>query len=57
MLTDHAVLARVAPIWSATLKEQRRVLIYTPPSYSDTTDTPRRYPVLYCWMATHTSIP
>ena len=34
-------------IWSATLKENRRYLVYTPPSYSDTTYLPRRYPVLY----------
>jgi predicted alpha/beta superfamily hydrolase len=34
-------------IWSPTLKENRRFLVYTPPSYSDTTYLPRRYPVLY----------
>jgi len=34
-------------IWSATLKESRKYLVYTPPSYSDTTYLPRRYPVLY----------
>ena len=34
-------------IYSATLKENRRFLVYTPPSYSDTTYLPRRYPVLY----------
>lgn len=34
-------------IWSATLKENRRFLVYTPPSYNDTTYLPRRYPVLY----------
>jgi predicted alpha/beta superfamily hydrolase len=34
-------------IWSPTLKETRRFLVYTPPSYNDTTYQPRRYPVLY----------
>lgn len=34
-------------VWSATLKENRRFLVYTPPSYNDTTFLPRRYPVLY----------
>ena len=34
-------------VWSPTLKENRRFLVYTPPSYSDTTYQPKRYPVLY----------
>ena len=34
-------------IWSPTLKETRRYMVYTPPSYSDTTYLPKRYPVLY----------
>ena len=34
-------------IWSPTLKETRPYLVYTPPSYTDTTYTPKRYPVLY----------
>lgn len=34
-------------IWSPTLKENRRYLVYTPPSYRDTTYLPKRYPVLY----------
>jgi uncharacterized protein len=34
-------------VWSPTLKENRRFLVYTPPSYNDTTFLPRRYPVLY----------
>jgi predicted alpha/beta superfamily hydrolase len=37
----------VDSVWSPTLKENRRYLVYTPPSYSDTTYQPRRYPVLY----------
>lgn len=32
---------------SRTLQEKRRFLVYLPPSYRDTTYTPRRYPVLY----------
>lgn len=34
-------------IWSPTLKENRKYLVYTPPSYTDTTYLPKRYPVLY----------
>jgi uncharacterized protein len=34
-------------VWSPTLKENRRFLVYTPPSYSDSTYLPRSYPVLY----------
>ena len=34
-------------VWSPTLKENRKFLVYTPPSYSDTTYLPKRYPVLY----------
>ena len=34
-------------IQSAVLKEKRRYLVYTPPSYSDTTFAEQRYPVLY----------
>ena len=37
----------VDSIWSPTLKEQRKVIIYTPPSYSDSTYLPQKYPVLY----------
>lgn len=40
-------IGRVDTVWSATLKERRPILIYTPPSYSDTTFAPRSYPVLY----------
>jgi predicted alpha/beta superfamily hydrolase len=32
---------------SRTLQETRRYLVYLPPSYRDTTYSPRRYPVLY----------
>jgi len=37
----------VDSVWSATLDEHRPYLVYTPPSYTDTTVTPQRYPVLY----------
>jgi predicted alpha/beta superfamily hydrolase len=58
LLIPAVVLAQQAPsqavtigtadsIWSPTLKENRRFLVYTPPSYTDTTHLPRRYPVLY----------
>ena len=32
---------------SASQGQERPYHVYTPPSYSDTTYTPRRYPVLY----------
>jgi predicted alpha/beta superfamily hydrolase len=37
----------VDSVWSSTLDEHRPYLVYTPPSYSDTTTSPQRYPVLY----------
>ncbi|MCC7133714.1 MAG: hypothetical protein IT352_13730 [Gemmatimonadales bacterium] len=40
-------IGTVDSIWSATLKENRPYLVYTPPSYDDTTSTPQKYPVLY----------
>jgi len=40
-------IGKVDSVYSNTLKEQRRFLVYTPPSYGDTTFLPRRYPVLY----------
>jgi predicted alpha/beta superfamily hydrolase len=40
-------IGRADSINSAALKEQRPYLVYTPPSYNDTTLTPQRYPVLY----------
>lgn len=40
-------IGRVDSVWSPTLKEQRQILVYTPPSYNDTTYLPRSYPVLY----------
>ncbi len=40
-------IGRTDTLWSAILKEKRPYLVYTPPSYRDTTYTPRAYPVLY----------
>jgi predicted alpha/beta superfamily hydrolase len=46
-LNATVTIGRVDSLWSATLKEQRKLLVYTPPSYGDTTYTPQKYPVLY----------
>ncbi len=40
-------IGRVDSIRSATLDEFRPYLVYTPPSYEDSTVTPQHYPVLY----------
>lgn len=40
-------IGKVDSIYSTTLKENRPYLVYTPPSYDDTTTSPQRYPVLY----------
>jgi len=40
-------IGQVDSLWSATLEENRPYLVYTPPSYGDTTAAPQRYPVLY----------
>jgi predicted alpha/beta superfamily hydrolase len=40
-------IGTIDSIRSATLKEYRRFLVHMPASYSDTTFTPQRYPVLY----------
>ena len=40
-------IGKVDSLESATLKERRHYLVYTPPSYDDTTTAPQRYPVLY----------
>jgi hypothetical protein len=45
---DAAVrIGHVDSIYSNNLKEHRPYLVYRPPSYSDTTVSPQRYPVLY----------
>lgn len=40
-------IGKVDSLESTVLKERRHYLIYTPPSYDDTTSSPQRYPVLY----------
>ena len=40
-------IGKVDSIWSPTLKEHRKIWIYTPPSYVDTSYQPQKYPVLY----------
>lgn len=40
-------IGKVDSVFSTTLKENRPYLVYTPPSYDDTTTTRQRYPVLY----------
>jgi predicted alpha/beta superfamily hydrolase len=40
-------IGQVDSVWSTTLDENRPYLVYTPPSYGDTTVAPQRYPVLY----------
>ena len=45
---DNSIsIGKIDSIWSPTLKEHRKFLIYTPPSYKDTTYLPQKYPVLY----------
>ncbi len=46
-LAKSVTIGKVDSVWSATLKENRPYLVYTPPSYDDTTSTPQKYPVLY----------
>ena len=45
--TNSVTIGAVDTMWSATLKENRRYLVHTPPSYNDSTFQPRHYPVLY----------
>lgn len=44
--TNPTVIGKVDSIWSPTLKEQRKLLIYTPASYHDSTYLPRAYPLM-----------
>ena len=46
-LTNATTIGKIDSLWSATLKENRPYLVYTPASYNDTTYSPQRYPVLY----------
>ncbi len=45
-LSRLTTIGRVDSVYSPTLREQRPYLVYTPPSYADST-TGQRYPVLY----------
>ncbi len=40
-------IGKIDSMWSGTLKEHRKFLVYTPPSYDDTTYLPQKYPVIY----------
>jgi predicted alpha/beta superfamily hydrolase len=46
-LRNATTIGTVDSIASTVLKENRRYLVYTPPSYDDTTYLPQKYPVLY----------
>ena len=45
--TNATVIGKVDSIASGILNETRPYLVYTPPSYNDTTATQQSYPVLY----------
>lgn len=45
--TKPIVIGSIDTLNSTALKEKRPYWVYTPPSYSDSTYTPQRYPVLY----------
>ncbi len=40
-------IGKIDSVWSGSLKETRKYLVYTPPSYTDSTFLPQKYPVLY----------
>ncbi len=40
-------VGRIDSVWSPTLNEERKLLVYTPPSYDSSRYLPQRYPVLY----------
>lgn len=44
---NSVTIGTIDSVWSKTLNEQRKFLVYTPPSYGDTTYSPQKYPVLY----------
>ena len=44
---NAVTIGTVDTLTSTALKEKRPYWVYTPPSYHDSTYTPRRYPVLY----------
>ncbi len=46
--TNNAVtIGKIDSVWSGTLKETRKYLVYTPPSYNNLIFLPQKYPVLY----------
>ena len=45
--TGSIVIGKRDSLWSRAINEQRPYLVYTPPSYNDTTYLPHPYPVLY----------
>jgi len=40
-------IGKIDSVWSGTLKETRKYLVYTPPSYNNSIFLPQKYPVLY----------
>jgi predicted alpha/beta superfamily hydrolase len=40
-------IGKIDSVWSGTLKETRKYLVYTPPSYNNNIFLPQKYPVLY----------
>jgi predicted alpha/beta superfamily hydrolase len=40
-------IGKIDSVWSGTLKESRKYLVYTPPSYTNNIYLPQKYPVLY----------
>ena len=44
---NRITIGKADSVWSSTLKERRKILIYTPPSYNDVNFLPAKYPVLY----------
>ena len=46
--TDNTIsIGKIDSVWSGTLKETRKYLVYTPPSYNNSIYLPQKYPVLY----------
>jgi predicted alpha/beta superfamily hydrolase len=45
--TNQITIGTVDSLWSGALKERRKVWVWTPVSYNDSSYTQQRYPVLY----------
>src|SRR5436190_7127305 len=46
--SDNSItIGKIDSVWSGTLKESRKYLVYTPPSYNNSIFLPQKYPVLY----------